>query len=167
MGGRDPRQLLGYELPPVIALMGASLALGDGVRSRRLLRESQRERERQALLELERRATEQRNEERLRLARDLHDALGHNVAMISMQSAVAAEALPERISDAQRAVAEIRGISVATMSELRSTVRRLRSLESVVESPAGLDDLFRTCRAGPLQRLGGPNRRVRPAVGRT
>jgi len=149
VGGRDPRQLLGYELPPVIALMGASLALGDGVRSRRLLRESQRERERQALLELERRATEQRNEERLRLARDLHDALGHNVAMISMQSAVAAEALPERISDAQRAVAEIRGISVATMSELRSTVRRLRSLESVVESPAGLDDLFRTCRAGP------------------
>jgi signal transduction histidine kinase len=141
VGGQDPRQLLGYDLPPVIALMGASLALGDGVRSRRLLRESQRERERQALLELERRATEQRNEERLRLARDLHDALGHNVAMISMQSAVAAEALPERISDAQRAVAEIRGISVATMSELRSTVRRLRSLESVVESPAGLEDL--------------------------
>jgi MYXO-CTERM domain-containing protein len=141
VGGQDPRQLLGYELPPVIALMGASLALGDGVRSRRLLRESQRERERQALLELERRATEQRNEERLRLARDLHDALGHSVAMISMQSAVAAESLPERISDAQRAVAEIRGISVATMSELRSTVRRLRSLESVVESPAGLDDL--------------------------
>lgn len=141
VGGQDPRQLLGYELPPVIALMGASLALGDGVRSRRLLRESQRERERQALLELERRATEERNEERLRLARDLHDALGHNVAMISMQSAVAAEALPERISDAQRAVAEIRGISVATMSELRSTVRRLRSLESVVELPAGLDDL--------------------------
>jgi signal transduction histidine kinase len=141
VSGQDPRQLLGYELPPVIALMGASLALGDGVRSRRLLRESQRQRERQALLELERRATEQRNEERLRLARDLHDALGHNVAMISMQSAVAAEALPERIWDAQRAVAEIRGISVATMSELRSTVRRLRSLESVVESPAGLEDL--------------------------
>ena len=89
VGGQDPRQLLGYELPPVIALMGASLALGDGVRSRRLLRESQRERERQALLELERRATEQRNEERLRLARDLHDALGHNVAMMLMQSAVA------------------------------------------------------------------------------
>jgi signal transduction histidine kinase len=140
-GGQDPRQLLGYDLPPVIALMGASLALGDGVRSRRLLRESQREREREALLKLERHATEQRNEERLRLARDLHDALGHNVAMISMQSAVAAEALPERVPDAQRAVAEIRGISVTTMSELRSTVRRLRSLESVVELPAGLEDL--------------------------
>ncbi|HEX5383646.1 MAG TPA: hypothetical protein VFW54_03330 [Propionibacteriaceae bacterium] len=43
--GRDIAQLLGYELPPVIALMGASLALGDGVRTRRLLKESQRERE--------------------------------------------------------------------------------------------------------------------------
>jgi signal transduction histidine kinase len=56
--------------------------------------------------------------------------------MISMQSAVVAEALPDRVLDAQRAVSEIRGISVATMSELRSTVRRLRSLESMVESPA-------------------------------
>jgi signal transduction histidine kinase len=84
-GGRDVGQLLGYELPPVIALIGASLALGDGARSRRLLKESQRERERQARLEMERRATDQRTEERLRLARDLHDALGHNVAMISLQ----------------------------------------------------------------------------------
>src|SRR4249920_3506724 len=51
VGGRSVGQLVGYELPPVIALMGASLALGDGARSRRLLRESQRERERHARLE--------------------------------------------------------------------------------------------------------------------
>jgi signal transduction histidine kinase len=141
VSGQDVGQLLGYELPPVVALMGASLALGDGVRSRRLLKESQRDRERQARLELERRAAEQRNEERLRLARDLHDALGHSVAMISLQSAVAAEALPERVPEAQRAVAEIRDISVATMAELRGTVRRLRSLDTAVELPAGLDEL--------------------------
>jgi hypothetical protein len=30
VSGQDAGQLLGYELPPVIALMGASLALGDG-----------------------------------------------------------------------------------------------------------------------------------------
>jgi signal transduction histidine kinase len=141
VSGQDVGQLLGYELPPVVALMGASLALGDGVRSRRLLKESERDRERQARLELERRAAEQRNEERLRLARDLHDALGHSVAMISLQSAVAAEALPARVPEAQRAVAEIRDISVATMAELRGTVRRLRSLDSAVELPAGLDEL--------------------------
>jgi signal transduction histidine kinase len=138
--GRDIAQLLGYELPPVIVLMGASLALGDGVRARRLLRESQRERERQARLELERRSTEQRNEERLRLARDLHDAR-HNVAMISLQSAVAAEALPERVPEAQQAVVEIRNISLAAMADLRSTVRRLRTLDSAVEPPAGLNEL--------------------------
>src|SRR5512132_1991540 len=110
-GGREVGPLLGYELPPVIALMGASLALGDGARSRQLLKESQREQERQARVELERRATEQRNAERLRLARDLHDALGHSIAMISLQSAVAAEALPTQVPGAQRAVAEIRSIS--------------------------------------------------------
>jgi signal transduction histidine kinase len=82
-----------------------------------------------------------RNEEWLRLARDLHDAFGHSVAMISLQSAVAAEALPARVPEAQRAVAEIRDISVAAMAELRSTVRRLRSLDSAVELPAGLDEL--------------------------
>jgi hypothetical protein len=96
--------------------MGASLALGDGARSRRLLKQSQRERERQAKLELERRAAQQRNEERLRLARDLHDALGHQVALVSLQSAVAAEALPERVPEAQHAIAEIRNISLAAMS---------------------------------------------------
>ena len=61
--------------------------------------------------------------------------------MISLQSAVAAEALPARVPEAQRAVAEIRDISVATMTELRSTVRRLRSLDSAVELSAGLDEL--------------------------
>jgi len=141
IGGRNVGQLVGYELPPVIALMGASLALGDGARSRRLLRESQRERERQARLEQERRATEQRTADRLRLARDLHDALGHSVALISLQSAVAAEALPAHVSEAQQAVAEIRDISLATMTELRGTVRRLRSLDSPVDLPGGLDDL--------------------------
>jgi len=141
VSGQEVGQLLGYQLPPVIALMGASLALGDGVRTRRLLKESQRDRERQAQLELERRAAEQRNEERLRLARDLHDALGHSVAMISLQSAVAAEALPARVPEAQRAVAEIRVISVATMAELRGTVRRLRTLDAAVGLPAALDEL--------------------------
>jgi len=140
-GGRDVGPLLGYELPPVIALMGASLALGDGVRSRQLLKESQREQQRQARVELERRAIEQRNVECLKLARDLHDALGHSVAMISLQSAVAAEALPAQLPQAQRAVAEIRTISVATMAELRSTVRRLRSLDAAEGRSAGLGDI--------------------------
>ncbi len=143
VGGRDVGQLIGYELPPVIALMGASLALGDGARSRRLLKESQRERERQARLEQERQAIEQRTAERLRLARDLHDALGHNVALISLQSAVAAEALPARVPDAQKAIAEIRTISLATMSELRGTVRRLRSLDSESDVPSGLSEIPR------------------------
>jgi hypothetical protein len=162
--GRDVAQLLGYELPPVIALMGASLALGDGVRTRRLLKESQRERERHARMELERRATEQRNEERLRLARDLHDALGHNVAMISLQSAVAAEALPERVPEAQRAVAEIRSISLAAMADLRSTAAA--SEHGIGCRAAGWPQRApRARRAGPQQRPQRADRRDRGRPG--
>ena len=62
-------------------------------------------------------------------------------------------------------MAEIRGISVTTMSQLRSTVRRLRSLESVVELPVGLDDLSALAE-NLWQRLGRPNRRVRRSAGR-
>ena len=171
--GRDVAQLLGYELPPVIALIGASLALGDGVRSRRLLKESQRQRERQARLELERRAIEDRNEERLRLARDLHDALGHSVAMISLQSAVAAEALPRQVSEAQRAVAEIRNISIAAMADLRNTVRRLRTLDSAIELPAGLEQLPALAEAARGNGLdiriveSGDGRQIPAALGQT
>ena len=119
---------------------GASLALGDGVRSRRLSR-SRSGIWNASSVGAGAQGVEQRNEERLRLARDLHDALGHSVA-ISLQSAVAAEALPARVPEAQRAVAEIRDISVATMAELGSTVRRSRARWTlVVELPAGLDEL--------------------------
>lgn len=69
------------------------------------------------------------------------DALGHRVAMISLQSAVAAEALPDRVPEARRAVAEIRSISLAAMADLRTTVRRLRTADSAVELPGGLNDL--------------------------
>ena len=63
--------------------------------------------------------------------------------MVSLQSAVAAEALPERVPEAQHAIAEIRNISLAAMAELRSTVRRLRSLDPVPQLPAGLSELPR------------------------
>ena len=102
--GRDLAQLLGYEVPPVLALTGAALALGDGTRSRRLLRESHQGRERQARLEQEHRAAERRAAERLGLARDLHDTLGHHLSVMLLQSAVAAEALPERTPDAEQAM---------------------------------------------------------------
>lgn len=139
--GRAAGELLGYEVPPVVALMGASLALGDGTRSRRLLQASQRERERQTRLEQQHRAEQLRAEERLVLARDLHDTLGHALAVVSLQSAVATESLPERIPAAQQAVGEIRSVSRQAMAELRDTVTRLRSLDSTDRTAVGLDGL--------------------------
>ena len=139
--GRDLAQLLGYEVPPVLALTGAALALGDGTRSRRLLRESQQGRERQARFEQEHRAAERRAAERLGLARDLHDTLGHHLSVMLLQSAVAAEALPERTRDAEQAMRDVRRAGRDAMTELRDTVTRLRTLDEDPDPSAGLDRL--------------------------
>lgn len=114
--GADLGYLLGYELAWSVALMAGAVALGDSVRSRRLLRAEQIVRE------------EQRAEqERLAIARDLHDVLAHTVAVISLQSDVAREALEDGDSAAaDDALATIRTASGEATRELRSTVSLLR-----------------------------------------
>ncbi|MEV4461642.1 histidine kinase dimerization/phosphoacceptor domain-containing protein, partial [Microbispora sp. NPDC049633] len=92
--GDDPAFLFGLETTSAVALMAAVIALGDGRRSRRLLRAEMRRREEAAAAEREREAARRTQEERLRIARELHDALGHTTTVISLQAAVAAEALP-------------------------------------------------------------------------
>ena len=65
-------------------------------------------------------------EERLRIARELHDALGHHLSLISVQAGVALhvnEALPEQ---ARTSLAAIRDASKEALTELRSVLDILR-----------------------------------------
>ena len=142
VAGRDTAQLLGYEVPPVAALIGAALALGDSTRSRRRLRTLQGQRERQARLELEHQAADQRAAERLALARDLHDTLGHHLSVVLLHAAVAAESLPQRTADAERALQEVRRFGRDAMTQLRTTVTRLRCLDIATDPAAALDPLL-------------------------
>ena len=142
VAGRDTAQLLGYEVPPVAALIGAALALGDSTRSRRRLRTLRGQRERQARLELEHQAADQRAAERLALARDLHDTLGHHLSVVLLHAAVAAESLPQRTADAERALQEVRRFGRDAMTQLRTTVTRLRCLDIATDPAAALDPLL-------------------------
>ncbi len=65
-------------------LAGAAVFLGDAVRSRRALMAEVGERLRRAELEREREAQRRVGEERLRIARELHDVLAHTVAVIAV-----------------------------------------------------------------------------------
>ncbi|XKK41764.1 sensor histidine kinase [Nocardiopsis sp. ARC36] len=151
--GQDPAYLLGYELPSTAAIMGAAIALGSAQWQRR---QADHQRERAALLDAQARESEAAERlalERTRIARDLHDAVGHHLSVVSLHAAVAAEALEDDPADAEAARAEIAHVTQASragLSELRSTVRALRDADPGGErtsSLAHLDELADSVRA--------------------
>ncbi|MFI0910024.1 MULTISPECIES: sensor histidine kinase [Streptomyces] len=66
------------------------------------------------------------NEERLRLARDLHDLLGHSLSLITLKSELAGRMLPDRPEDAARQVADIERVSRQALVDVREAVSGFR-----------------------------------------
>ncbi|WP_024875788.1 sensor histidine kinase [Saccharomonospora piscinae] len=126
--GDDPAYLFGFEFATTVGLMAAAIALGDGVRSRALL-----------AVEQEAQARRRMEQERLRIAREVHDVLGHTVAVISVQASVAAEAVDDDPEVVRSALGVIRESADGAVRELRATVGLLRSPADQDESraPAG------------------------------
>ena len=85
------------------------------------------------------------SEERLRIARELHDVLAHNISLINVQAGVALHLMEERPEQARTALTAIKGASKDALGELRSVLDVLRQGdEGVPRTPtAGLDDLDR------------------------
>jgi len=66
-------------------------------------------------------------EERLRIARDLHDVIAHGIAAIHMQSGAALHVLERHPEQAAPALAAVKQLSKQTMQELRTTLDVLRA----------------------------------------
>ncbi|WP_017627559.1 sensor histidine kinase [Nocardiopsis chromatogenes] len=117
----------------VVAWLIVIFAVGESVRNRNAyLREVEQraaEAERGREEEARRRATE----ERLRIARELHDVVAHNISLINVQAGAAAHRRdPE---DAFRALEAIRGASKETLRELRATLGALRQVDEEHTGP--------------------------------
>jgi signal transduction histidine kinase len=85
--------------------------------------------------------------ERLRIARDLHDAVGHQVALISVQAGAMGYLLDTDPGQARESLAHIQRASEAALEELRLAVGLLRQPgDSEPTEPAGglgrLDELI-------------------------
>jgi len=81
-------------------------------------------------------------EERLRIARDLHDVIAHGIATIHMQSGAALHVLDRQPEQAGPALRAIKELSKQTLDELRSTVGVLRDDDEVPLAPTpGLDQV--------------------------
>ncbi|MEX5270695.1 sensor histidine kinase [Kocuria sabuli] len=125
--GLPTSYLVSYDLLTDVALVAAAVALGVSVRSRRELRAHQERLRALAAAEEHREADRRLQAEKAGIARDLHDTIGHTMSVIAVHSNVAAEAVGRDDEAAARALEQIRSASSATLRELRSTVKLLRS----------------------------------------
>jgi signal transduction histidine kinase len=136
------------------ALLAAVLLLGEAVRNRRAWAEEVRRRLLRAEEDREREAERRIQQERVRIAREMHDVLAHTIAAINVQAGVAADVIDEAPEKARASLRDIRQQSRDAMAELRATVGVLR--EGATEAPrapapglAELDGLVDTAaRAG-------------------
>ena len=118
------------------------MLLGGSVLSRRAERAALEERARHLAETREEEARRRVAEERVRIARDLHDSVAHSLASISVQAGVGAHVLDERPEDARAALLAIKHASRNALAELRATLGMLRSDETAPREPAaGLDRL--------------------------
>lgn len=110
----------------VFAWTGMAGAAGDAVRSRRAFVDAIRERAERAERTREEEARRRVAEERLRIARDLHDVVAHHIALVNVQAGVAAHVMDKRPDQAKEALAHVRDASRSALNELRVTVGLLR-----------------------------------------
>ncbi len=108
---------------PAVGLVWVSL-LGASTRRRRLAGE---EHVRQVAEVAAAQARERMADERLQVARELHDVLAHTISVIAVQSGLAVDALDDDTATTRRALAAIRASTREALGELRATLTVLRA----------------------------------------
>ncbi|HEX5291941.1 MAG TPA: sensor histidine kinase [Streptosporangiaceae bacterium] len=134
--------IYGYSIPPpndALLLAGWLLVLV-------ITAEATRIRTERAIATRTARQMDQRRrqgEERMRVARDLHDVIGHNISLINVQASMGLDLMDIQPEQARAALSAIKAASKETLEELRTMLTTLRRDDDVApRSPApGLDRL--------------------------
>jgi signal transduction histidine kinase len=148
--GSDPRQFL-----ELVSQLGFGLAVGEAVRSQRALFGAMRERAERAERDREVETSRRIDEERMRIARDVHDVVAHSIATIATQAAVGAHLGAKEPEKAVALLTSIKEVSTAALHDLRHTVGILRDPdggEPTGPAPSMRDvpDLVRQARSSGL-----------------
>jgi signal transduction histidine kinase len=75
------------------------------------------------------------SEERMRMARDLHDVVAHNIAVINVQANTALHLMDRQPERARSALVTINDVSKQALVELRSVLGVLRDVDEASRSP--------------------------------
>jgi signal transduction histidine kinase len=113
-----------HELPIALLLLAAPRIAADRSRAR-TLRESAREEE----------AARRLVEERLRIAREVHDVVGHGLATIALRAGVADRVMAKDPREAQEALRAIRQISTDALEDLGALLGVLREGDGAERAP--------------------------------
>jgi len=168
-----PSSWLGAGNLALAALGGLAVAAGEASRNRRAYLAEAEARARQAEADRDVEAARRVTEERLRIARDLHDVVGHHLALIHVQAGVAAYVLDGEPEKAGEALAHIRTASKAALGELSDTIGLLRQPDEPatptepVIGLAGVEELLGSFRRSGLtitEHVDGPVRSIAVAA---
>jgi len=121
----EPRAAIGW----VFFRIGAavmSAALGESVRSRRVIAVEAQKRAELAERTREEEARARVDAERLRIAREVHDTVAHAIAIINVQAGVTAHVLDKRPEQARDALKTIEQTSSRALREMRAILGVLR-----------------------------------------
>jgi signal transduction histidine kinase len=114
-----------------------ALVVGDTVRTRRELREAHRERDLRIAHQREQESRRRVADERLRMARDLHDTVAHALVAINVRASVAAHLHSSEDSDG--VLRDIMAVSAEALDDLRTTLSLLREAEDPAPTAPTLD----------------------------
>jgi signal transduction histidine kinase len=96
----------------------------------------------------------QQSEERLRIARDLHDVIGHNISLINVQASMGLDLMDGQPEQARAALSAIKTASKEALDELRAMLTTVRHDDAAPRSPAPsldrLPELIELTRAAGL-----------------
>ena len=112
----------------VASLLAVAVAWlwGENLRNRRARWAAMEERARRLEAEREERDRQAVTDERLRIARELHDVVAHSMSVIAVQSGVANHVIDSRPAQARQALATIEATSRSALVELRRLLGVLR-----------------------------------------
>lgn len=130
-------------IPEDAALLVVVILLGEVVRSRRVRLAEAADRLAEVEAQREREAARRVAEERLHIAREVHDIVGHSVSAIAVHAGLAADVLDDHPDRARESLHVVRAAARDAMAELKATVSLLRA-EAPEEPPAprhGLGEL--------------------------
>jgi signal transduction histidine kinase len=120
-----------------VPLVFVSLALGDTVRSRRALRAEARQRAEREAHEREEEHRRRAADERMRIARELHDTLAHSLVAINVRAGVAVDL--QGSQDPSDALRDIKDVSATALRDLRATLNLLREQGDAVPTAPSFD----------------------------